>query len=274
MARSARIVSESGMYHVLLRSKEKIFFSKADYIKFIEIMKDCFSEYGGLLGYCLMDNHIHMVIMDKKGKLSTIIRIMTTKYSRYKQESVFYDRFKCESIESDEDLAHLMYFLAKHTVLTDEDELYASFVDNMCEKCEYDKDGLENRIGNIQSDNLRMFMDDYTNMSKKDIKKFITLLTGIEADKIKKLDTDERYECLLKIRKDNWLSSRKLAQILGICRNNFTYKDDENNPEKAQIEPKKENNPKKSQIEPKEENNPKETQIQPKEEKKLDVWLL
>jgi REP element-mobilizing transposase RayT len=219
LARSARAFSESGMYHILLRSKNKIFSSESDYIKFISDMNDCFLKYGGLLGYALMPNRVHMIILDKNGKLSTIIRIITTKYSRYKKESVFYDRFKCEPIRTDEELAEVLDFIYKNPLYLKQARIAGADIE-----CVRDEEELNKRLSHSRGGDFHMFMDDYKSMSKKEIKQFIKLLTGIEADKIKNLDFEKRRECIEKLKRDNWISNRRLADILGICRNCFTYK--------------------------------------------------
>jgi REP element-mobilizing transposase RayT len=65
MPRGAREKSSSGIYHVVLRgiNKQRIFEDEQDYCKFLEIIKSTQdkSEYA-LYAYCLMNNHIHLLI--------------------------------------------------------------------------------------------------------------------------------------------------------------------------------------------------------------------
>lgn len=67
MPRIARIKSSSGIYHVILRgiNRQTIFEEDEDVVKFLKTLKDC-KKKGGykLYGYCLMGNHIHLLIKE------------------------------------------------------------------------------------------------------------------------------------------------------------------------------------------------------------------
>lgn len=69
MPRQARRKSESGIYHIMLRgiNQQQIFEDSEDYEKFLQILKDCkaVSEYK-LFAYCIMGNHIHLLIQEDK----------------------------------------------------------------------------------------------------------------------------------------------------------------------------------------------------------------
>jgi len=67
MPRKARKKSNTGIYHVVLRgiNKQSIFEDKQDFRKFLETIKKSRekSEYK-LYAYCLMSNHIHLLIKE------------------------------------------------------------------------------------------------------------------------------------------------------------------------------------------------------------------
>lgn len=218
MARSARKISESGMYHVLLRSLNGIFDAETDYIKFIAIMKECFLKYGGLLGYILLPNRVHMVILDPDGKLSVIVRRITSKYSRYKGTSVFYDRFKCEVLNDNAELSQLLAFIGSQPLLSESEFIFCSETDNGNESCPTDTAELNSR--KIDFDGFRMFMDDYKNMPENEIKKFIGFVADVNADDIKNLADRQIY--IQKLTKNCPISNRRLAKLLGISRNCFS----------------------------------------------------
>lgn len=218
MARSARKISESGMYHVLLRSSDGIFDTETDYIKFIAIMKDCFLKYGGLLGYTLLPNRVHIVILDKAGKLSAVIRTIASKYSRYKGESVFYDRFKCEALENSTELSQLLDFISSEPLLSESELVFCSERANDNASCPLDIGELDRR--RMYSDGFRMFMDDYKNMPENEIKKLVGFVAEVNADEIKNFA--DRNICIQKLVKNCPISSRRLAGLLGISRNCFT----------------------------------------------------
>ena len=115
MPRTARTKSESGIYHVMLRgiNQQVIFKDEEDNRKFLEVLNDCKAVSGyKLFAYCLMGNHIHLLIKVEKEDLEQIFKRIggrfvywyNGKYSR--GGHLFQDRYKSEPVETDE------YFLA------------------------------------------------------------------------------------------------------------------------------------------------------------------
>ena len=66
-----RKISSLGIYHVIYRgvNKQRIFEDDDDYGKFLTVLRKFRSKCDyKILGYCLMSNHIHLII--KTGKMS------------------------------------------------------------------------------------------------------------------------------------------------------------------------------------------------------------
>lgn len=110
MPRESRKRSESGVYHIMLRgiNRQQIFEDDEDYRRFLKTLAKYREECGySLYGYCLMPNHIHLVLREGKQPLETIMRRIgasfvywyNAKYAR--TGHLFQDRFKSEPIESD-----------------------------------------------------------------------------------------------------------------------------------------------------------------------------
>ena len=75
MPRSARIKSENGRYHIMLRgiNKQVIFAEDADREKFISIIEQSKEKSGfKLYAYCLMGNHIHLFIEEGEVPIGNI----------------------------------------------------------------------------------------------------------------------------------------------------------------------------------------------------------
>ncbi|MEA1960388.1 MAG: transposase [Bacillota bacterium] len=73
MARKARVQSESGIYRVVLRGikRQIIFYDEDDYHRFLETLSQKKSEEQfEVYGYCLMSNHVHLLIREKSDKIS------------------------------------------------------------------------------------------------------------------------------------------------------------------------------------------------------------
>ncbi|AOY78083.1 transposase [Clostridium formicaceticum] len=86
MVRIAREKSQTGIYHIMLRGidKRNIFINNSDYEKFIEHTtkakeKAEFTVYG----YCLMTNHVHMLLKTESEEIGDVIRRITVGYAQY-----------------------------------------------------------------------------------------------------------------------------------------------------------------------------------------------
>lgn len=110
MARTARKVSESGIYHIMLRgiNRQAVFLDEEDNQHFLEVLQLC-REISGfrLYGYCLMGNHVHLLLQTGKEPLDLVMKRLCTrfvvwynaKYSRVGH--LFQDRYKSEPIDDD-----------------------------------------------------------------------------------------------------------------------------------------------------------------------------
>ena len=110
MPRAARKKSSTGIYHVMLRgiNRQSIFLDDEDNEKFMQTLKECKieSEFE-LYGYCLMGNHLHLLLKEGKESLSLVFRRIGARYVywynwKYKRSGhLFQDRYKSEAVESD-----------------------------------------------------------------------------------------------------------------------------------------------------------------------------
>ena len=87
MARIARIVAVGYPHHVIQRGnyKQKIFIDNADRLKYLSYIQK-YSDKDGLiiLAYCLMDNHVHFVVVpEKKTSLAKTFNTAHMCYSQY-----------------------------------------------------------------------------------------------------------------------------------------------------------------------------------------------
>lgn len=110
MPRAAREKSQSETYHIMLRgiNQQQIFENEEDYQKFIEIIKtyQAISEYK-VFAYCLMGNHIHLLMEFKKEPIEQVFKRIGSKYVywynvKYQRKGhLFQDRFKSEPVDDD-----------------------------------------------------------------------------------------------------------------------------------------------------------------------------
>ena len=81
--RQARRKSKSGIYHIMLRgiNRQVIFEDEEDNLKFLETLKNYKAVSGyKLFAYCLMSNHIHLLLRVEKEDLDLIMKRIAGSY--------------------------------------------------------------------------------------------------------------------------------------------------------------------------------------------------
>ena len=86
MSRIPRSRSASGFYHVITQGngKQILFEDKNDHIRFLNLLKKyCPMMSVTICAYCLMDNHVHLLLKDNEGKLSEFMHRIGLCYAKY-----------------------------------------------------------------------------------------------------------------------------------------------------------------------------------------------
>jgi len=122
MARQARVKSATGIYHVILKGLDgrNIFLDDSDRSVFIEKLNKA-RETGGfeLFAYCLMDNHVHLLIKEGE-ELGTSIKRMTVGYvqlhnNKYGRTGhLFQNRFSSEAVEDEQYLMRVIRYIHRN----------------------------------------------------------------------------------------------------------------------------------------------------------------
>ncbi len=112
MARKARELVDGGVYHIIARghNRHKLFHSLDDYKIYKKIIRDYTSIFNfDIFHYCLMPNHVHMLLKVKSGlELPRIMQGINQSYSRHYKRAynlvgnVFQGRYKGLLIDKDE----------------------------------------------------------------------------------------------------------------------------------------------------------------------------
>ncbi len=126
MPRKAREISGTGIYHVMLKGTngQDIFEERADYWKFLKLLRlQSFPEDKQghqlpprciLYAYCLMTNHVHLLIRATDYGLSAPISSVAIAYAQYYNQKyerkghLFQDRFRSEPVN---DMAYFVTLL-------------------------------------------------------------------------------------------------------------------------------------------------------------------
>ena len=95
---------------VMLRgiNKQTIFEDDEDYEKFEQVLKDCKQISGyQLFAYCLMGNHLHLLLKEEKEDLDVIFKRIGSRYvywynNKYQRTGhLFQDRYRSEPVDTD-----------------------------------------------------------------------------------------------------------------------------------------------------------------------------
>lgn len=116
MATPKRIWYRGASYHITARGNHRndIFRDEADFEMYLIIMKESLSYYEKynyeLTCYCLMTNHVHLLVKTNEKETADLIRRVHSIYSRYFNKKYNYvghlwqDRYFAELIEGDKQM--------------------------------------------------------------------------------------------------------------------------------------------------------------------------
>ena len=242
MPRGARRKSLTGYYHIIIRgnSKQIIFENDIDRVVFLKLLSKYRKEPGfKLVAYCLMSNHVHMIIHDINNKLDTIMKKIEVSYVHYfnnaytRSGHLFQGRFKSEPINDAVYLLSAIRYIHKNPanagISSYRDYKWSSHQQYLNANCVDDiKDALALLGGPEGYVKWMEQTDDETHMditepcsnhySDEDARSFIRNTFGIEhAEEIKSKEKADR-NAILKALKDAGFSVRRIERLTGIGR--------------------------------------------------------
>src|SRR3989442_8289098 len=120
MARKTRAEVEGGLYHVITRgnNRRQIFHSPGDYEKFLSLVAVQKVRLRFFLyAYCLMTNHVHLLIERQADTIGRLMHRVLTGYSQYYNRRyrrvghLLQGRYKSILCQSDRYLAELVRYI-------------------------------------------------------------------------------------------------------------------------------------------------------------------
>ena len=141
MARQARQLSASGIYHVMLRgiNHTQLFYDDDDRLAFLERLAHLQDEGSfKLYAYALVGNHTHLLIEERTDGLALIVKRLTVSYSywfnaKYQRSGYLFEgRFKSKPVEDDAYLLTVFKYIHQNPVRIGEGiDSWTSFSDYM-----------------------------------------------------------------------------------------------------------------------------------------------
>jgi REP element-mobilizing transposase RayT len=120
MSRKPRIHHPGGVYHVMLRGNggQEIFLDPGDGARFLALLAEGTARFGFRChGYCLMPNHVHLVLQAGAAPLSRAIQNLSFRYSRHvnarerRMGHLFQGRYKAILVDADAYLLELVRYV-------------------------------------------------------------------------------------------------------------------------------------------------------------------
>jgi len=247
MSRSARVISETGLYHIIFRgiNKQNIFEQATDYEKMLEIIKIVKEDMEfDIYAYCLMKNHAHLFIREKNpGDIKKIMHKLLTRYVGWynfkynRSGSLIGNRYKSEPIEDESYYLSLIRYIHQNPVK-------AGFVDDIknykwCSYNDYlqsmddiiDIDATLLMLSENRETALKIFCEFHDEEEKEDfrisdakrptdeqlLRRIRKITNGINANEISQLSKVERNIILSKLRTEG-LTIGQLERVTGISR--------------------------------------------------------
>ena len=240
MPRTPRQKSESGIYHIMLRgiNQQVIFEDEEDYLKFVETLKQYKAVSGyKVFAYCLMSNHIHILIKVEKENLDLIMKRIAGSYvywynwKYYRRGHLFQDRYKSEVVEDDSYFLTVLRYIHQNSVKagivkTIDQYKYSSYNDYINnEKGIVD---IEFALSMLSKESFVAFNNESCNDVCLDLNSKEFRINDVDAQKVLKkvskcdnatefqqIEQKQREKYIKKL-KENGLSIRQISRLTGV----------------------------------------------------------
>ncbi len=240
MPRMARTMSVSGYMHVIVRGtgRQILFEETEDYEHYLEKMEQyCLETNVYVCAYCLMDNHVHILVHGESSSIVLLMKKIGVSYSAYFNKKydrighLFQDRYRSEPVDEERYLLTVFRYILQNPQKA-----------ALCATSEYpwssyrhyenppafmdlspiwallgDGKQYEKFIGIETNDNCLEYADlkHYDNWAKQELERCLGLSEGT---KLQDFAKKKRNAALLKLKKSG-LTIRQIERLTGIGRN-------------------------------------------------------
>jgi len=246
MSRQARERSRSGIYHLMIRgiNKQNLFEEDEDRERFIETIGyyKTISNYI-LYGYCLMDNHIHILIRETDESISQAIKRISSSYVYWYNQKydrcghLFQERFKSEAVETEAYFLDVLRYIHQNPVragITKDIRkyLWSSYHEYVRNPVITNVDFALDIFSSDRMKAVNLFISynneksideclDYNeriNLPDEEVIECLTELGITSISELQRLEKRQRDDLLRKLKELQGVTIRQLARITGISR--------------------------------------------------------
>lgn len=246
MARTARVRCESRIYHVIIRgiNKQDIFLDSIDKRKFLKELEKNKNTYKyDIFAYCLMDNHVHLLLKDNEEKLDKIMQSITISYVSYFNKKydrvghLFQNRFISKCINDEKYLLTVQKYIHQNPQIAGIEKankyMWSSYREYMLKPKLCTTDFILKVLEGYEGKSFAEYTLDISNYNAKiynelegknklnDSDAIIVIKEELCLDdfsNILNLSKKDRNNVILKIKKIGIFSNTQIARILGINR--------------------------------------------------------
>lgn len=237
MSRTVRVKTQ--YLHLIVRGigKQILFEDDADRWKYLNLLQRFRDEVGlTIIAYCLMENHVHLMVYDKDGNVSLFMKKIGVCYAQYfnhkyeRSGHLFQDRYKSEPIVDE------MYYLTvfryilnnpvKAKICAASEYKWSSYNEYGKKNTITDTTILREKIGSKKKlDEFLAINDDSECMEyeprKNDDKWALNIIHNelgiVSGTLLQKMPREERNQMLVKL-KEKGLTIRQIERMTGINR--------------------------------------------------------
>ncbi len=246
MPRKARRKSLSGLYHIMLRgsNRQTIFERDDDKYRFLSTLKN-YSDASkfSLCGYCLMDNHVHLLMQELEDDISTAIKRISSSYvfwynKRYERcGHLFQERFKSEVVEGDNYVRTVLRYIHQNPVKANlcknvADYEWTSYNEYLKEPTIVETDLCLNLFASEKSRALKLFVkymnednddncieyDEFIRLTDAEVREKLYEFGVTNTNELQQFNRDKRNEILKELKGINGVSARQLSRLTGISK--------------------------------------------------------
>ncbi|WP_010676999.1 transposase [Bacillus timonensis] len=247
MPRVARKKSRSGIYHVILRgvNKQTIFEEDEDRSRLLNVLQRYKEKCNfKLYAYCLMDNHIHLLIRETDEPIGLSIQRISSSYVRWynmKYERcghLFQERYRSENIESKRYFLTVLRYIHQNPVKAGLAEnvfeaKWTSINEYFSATCLIDIDfGLSLFSSGNGKPVIQAFVDymstsnndecldywDRVKLTDNEVKESLHEMGIPSSSVLQKMKREERDAVLLQLKETTGVSIRQISRITGISK--------------------------------------------------------
>jgi len=246
MPRRAKEKNDSGVYHIMLRgiNRQNLFEDNEDREKFINTIQ----YYKGIgsykvYGYCLMNNHIHLLLRETDDSISNAVKRISSSYVYWYNQKyercghLFQERFKSEAVETDTYFLTVLRYIHQNPIkagITNDINQYmwSSYQDYVKTPTVVDIDFALDLLSTnrVKAEELfRVYINegnddcclDYMerkNLSDEEVRMFLNNLGFASISELQRLEKEQRDDVLRELIRISGASTRQLARITGISK--------------------------------------------------------